>query len=215
MNYQFMTTLFLLLTSLLIGGCGINIVPKPTALTILNPNDNSLLQSKGNLVISARVQDLEVAPYRMVDNITSFYLTIRNKSDQPAIIPLESFLLVDSRGEQYRPIPPDEIQGIVRRDSEYLIPYPYVGFYYMEDSGKYGFSNTLSSALPYYAENHPQDIFTRALPIDTILPGNLITGEIYFLVDLALKEAVDLRLYLPNTPITGPSDYQFSFTIEK
>jgi hypothetical protein len=215
MNHRLATILFFGPAILFLGGCGIIVVPKPTANAILNPNDNSLLQSKGNVVISARVQDLEVAPYGMVNNITSFYLTIRNKSDQPTLIPLDSYLLVDSRGEQYRSIPPAEIQGIVRRDSEYLIPYPYVGFYYLEDSEKYGFSNTFNSALPYYAENHPQDIFTRALPIDSILPGNLITGEIYFLIDLALKEAVDLRVYLPGTQVTGPPDYQFSFAIEK
>lgn len=203
------------IAALLLGGCGIQVVPRPTAATTLNTADNSLTQTTRGVAISARVQDREVVPYQLADNITSFYLTIRNRTSDTVTIPLESFVLVDSQGHQIRPIAPTQIQGIVSRNSEYLIPYPYVGFYYLEDYERYSFFNTFNSALPYYAENHPQDLFIRALPVTPILPGAFISGEIFFLVDLALKEAVELRTYLPGTPETAPADYLFPFSIVK
>lgn len=203
---------FVLAVSL--GGCGIQVVPQPTVSSVINPADRSLTQTNKGLVISARAQDLEVAPYRM-DNITSFYLTIRNKGADAVSLPLETFILVDSQGNQYRPIPPGQIQGIVSRDSQYLIPYPYVGFYYLEDFEKFSAASTFDSALPYFAENYPQDLFVRALSLEPIVPGATISGELFFLIDLALKEGVELRVYLPTTPASTPADFSFPFLIEK
>jgi len=203
------------LIALCLGGCGFTVVPKPTASAILNPIDNSLTEIKDGVSVSARVQDLEVAPYRMVDNITSFYIVIDNKTDQEVSLPLESFLLLDEEGNQYRPIEPGSIQSIVSRDSTYLIPYPYVGYYYLEDKEKSAVFNTFSSSLPYYAENYPQDTFTDALPTGSIVPGAKISGLVYFVIDLATKRGVELRVYRPSTSATAPPDYAFSFSIEK
>lgn len=203
------------LASLFLGGCGVTVVPKPTASAVLNPTDNSLTEDKAGVIISARVQDLEVAPYRMVDNVTSFYVTVNNKTGREVSIPLESFLLIDDEGNQFRPIEPGKIQGIVSRDSSYLIPYPYVGYYYLEDKEKSAFFNTFESALPFYAENYPQDIFTQALPAGAVIPGAKISGLVYFVIDLHLKKGVQLGVYLPDSPKTAHPDYVFPFSIEK
>ncbi len=196
-------------------GCGVAVVPKPTPSAVLNPADNSLTEAKDGVSVTARVQDLEVAPYEMVDNITSFYIVIDNGSGQEISLPLESFLLIDDEGNQYRPIEPGNIQEVVSRDSTYLIPYPYVGYYYLEDKEKSAFFNTFSSSLPYYAENYPQDIYTEALPSGTVIPGAKISGLVYFVIDLATRSGIELRVYRPGTPETAPSDYKFPFSIEK
>ncbi len=204
-----------LLAALFLGGCGVTVVPRPTASAVLNPSDNSLSEEKAGVVVSARVQDLEVAPYRMVDNLTSFHVTVSNQTDQEISLPLDAFLLIDETGNQYRPIEPGNIQGIVSKDSQYLIPYPYVGYYYLEDKEKSAFFNTFESSLPFYAENYPQDIYTQALPAGSVIPGATISGLVYFVIDLYLHSGVELRAYLPGTPSTAPPDYAFPFSIEK
>jgi hypothetical protein len=200
---------------LLLAGCGIKIVPQPTQMGVVNPADRSITINRDGIVVSARVQDLEVAPYRMIDNITSFYVVVDNRTQSEVVLPVTSFVLLDQGNRQYRPIHPAEVQAIISRDSTYLIPYPYVGFYYLEDQQKAAFFNTFSSSLPFFAENHPQDLHTEALPETPVLPGALISGKIYFVIDLAAHKKIELRLYPPGADTARPADYIFPFSIEK
>lgn len=212
---MFRTSAIAILASVLLWGCGVTVVPGKIFSGTVNPEDNSIAQQKGPLKITVRVQDLEYAPYRLVNNITTFHVAIRNDGSESLSVPLESFVLVDGKGNQYRPMAPGEVRKIVRRQSAYLIPYPYVGFYYLEDAEKSAFFNTFTSSLPYYAENYPQETFTEALPAGDILPGSRISGLLYFVVDLSTKEKVELRVYLPGTPPSAPADLVFPFSIEK
>lgn len=201
--------------TLLLAGCGIKIVPQPTEIGLINPADRSIAINRDGIIVSARVQDLEVAPYRMVDNITSFYVVIDNRTKGEVSLPVSSFVLLDQDNRQYRPIHPAEVQAIVSRDSTYLIPYPFVGYYYLEDQHKAAVFNTFSSSLPYFAENHPQDLYTEALSETPILPGALISGKVYFVIDLFAQKKVELRLYPPGADTARPAPYVFPFSIEK
>jgi len=203
-----------LLTMLVLSGCSVSVVPQAKTGYQLNV-DNTLSASKAGLTVTAGVQELEVAPYRMVDNITSFQITLDNGGDDEILIPPESFVLIDGTGQQYRPIAPGEIQEIIKKDSNYLIPYPYVGYYYLEDKEKSSQFQTFESAAPYYAENYPQDIFTQALPSDAILPGAKISGLLYFTIDLTTRQSFELRLYLPGSSTSAPADFGFPFSVEK
>lgn len=199
----------------MLSGCGVHIVPQPVPGAIVNPADRSLTAQAKGVTVSARVQDLEVAPYRFENNVASFYIAVVNGTSAPLTLQSGSFVLLDDEGTQYNPLPPSSIPEVIGRDSAYLIPYPYVGFYYMEDFEKYGFFNTFTSALPYYAENAPQDVVTRALRVEGLLPGARAGGEVYFAVDLATRKTFELRLYLPSTPPTEPADFTFPFRVEK
>ncbi|PLX80082.1 MAG: hypothetical protein C0616_09100 [Desulfuromonas sp.] len=205
--------LALLVAILLSGGCTPTIKPLATAGNSVDAVNESLSAENDGIRISARIRDLDYAPYRMVDTIASFEVTIENGTDQPYELPLSSFLLVAGDGEQYRPFSPGEVRDIVSKDSSYLIPYPYVGYYYLQDRERIASENTFESSLPFYAENHPQDIFTQALPEDMIVPEAKISGLIYFVVDLASKEQVDLRVY-PGGDISVPARFSFKFGIE-
>lgn len=202
--------------ALLMAGCStVHVVPQPIPGATINPADRSITASAKGVTVSARVQDLEVAPYRFETNVASFYVALVNGTTDALTVPHESFFLLDSGGNQYRPLHPASIQEMVSSDSAYLIPYPYVGFYYQEDFEEYGFFNTFNSALPYYAENHPQDVPARALSADRLLPGARAGGEVYFPVDLASGNSFELRLYLPGTPVAGTADFTFPFRVEK
>ncbi len=198
---------------LLLAGCGITVKPQAGGGYTANP-DNSLTAEKNGIVVTVGVQDLEVAPYRMVDNITSFRVVIDNQTGRELKIPLDAFVLIDDQGQQYRPIRPEKVRDIVKKDSSYLIPYPYVGYYYLEDREKTAQYDTFQSNRPFYTQNYPQDIFTQAFPEDTILPEAKIAGLVYFVVDLSGKKSFELRLYTQSDQ-SGPPDFRFPFIIEK
>jgi len=201
---------------LLLSGCGITIVPRPqTPDARVNPADRSITETRNGLELSARVQELSVGSYGVSDNITSFYLVVINHRQAAVSLPLESLYLFDDQGTQLRPLSPEKVLATLDRQSNYLIPYPYVGYYYLEDSRRAVSTDAMGSSLPYYASNHPQELLDEALPVAPILPGARVAGMIYFPVDLATKKSIELRIYLPGTSNSGPPDFNFPFSIEK
>ncbi|OHB32265.1 MAG: hypothetical protein A2X84_08920 [Desulfuromonadaceae bacterium GWC2_58_13] len=198
-----------------LSGCGIAVVPQSTATARVDLADNSISETKSGITITARIHDQEVAPYLMDNNLTSFNLTLANNTHHEVSLPLESFLLVDNEDRQYRPVEPDRLQEILKQNSPYLIPYPYVGYYYLEDIEKAGAARTFDSALPYYAENHPQDTLAGSLPAGAIIPGSKVSGTIFFMVDFSTLTSIELRGYLPGTSMSAPADFVLPFSIEK
>lgn len=200
--------------TLFCSACSVKVVPQPTASAILGPVDGSLSESHDGITVTARVDQLSVQPYQLVDNLTSFQITIDNRTDKQIDIPTEAFVLKDGDGQQYRTITPERVKEIVSKDTVYLIPYPYVGYYYLDDQERSGFHQTMTSSLPYYAEYHPQDIFTRALPAGPVLPHANVAGVIYFIADLTRTDYAELLLY-SNPQLQGEPRYRFPFKIEK
>lgn len=208
-----LTCLFVCL--LVFTGCGVKVVPKPTATAILDPATNSLSWTAKGVSLSVKLVDQDVARTQMIDRVASFGVTVANQSGKELSLPLSSYVLLDDQGNQIRPITPDELLRIVSRDSFYLIPYPYFGYYYLEDRAKLSSFNTMTSPLPYFPETHPQAILTEAIPTGSILPGAKVSGLIYFLVDFDQIKHVELRAYLQGSDISAAPDFTFPFSIEK
>ena len=155
-----------------------------------------------------------MAPYPMVDNITSFHVTIDNRTAEQVSFPSQAFILKDGSDRQYRSITPERVREIVSKDTVYLIPYPYVGYYYLHDQAKVANADTFSSSLPFYAEYHPQDIFTRALTEEPILKGSKVAGLVYFIADLERSNYAELLVF-PDKETSGEPLAKFQFSIEK
>lgn len=206
--------LLILAATLCCSACSVKVVPLPTATAVFNPADNSLTEVHGGVAVTARLDQLTVQPYQLVDNLTSFHITIDNQTDKPVDIPVDAFLLKDDEGRQYRTISPERVREIVSKDTVYLIPYPYVGYYYLEDQEHGSFRQTMASSLPFYAEYHPQDLFTRALPAGPVLPGSKAAGVVYFIVDPLRVGRVELLVF-PGAELSGEPRYRFPFTVEK
>lgn len=200
---------------LVFTGCGVKVVPKPTATAILDPATNSLFWSAKGVSISVRLIDQDVASTQMIDRVASFGVTVANQSGKELSLPLSSYLLMDDQGNQMRPITPEELLRIVSRDSFYLIPYPYFGYYYLEDQAKLRSFNTMTSPLPYFPETHPQAILTEAIPTGAILHGARISGLVYFLIDVDQVKQLEFRTYLPGSDTSTSPDFSFPFSIEK
>ena len=203
---------FVLLTFVFVlTGCGAKIIPQQVPGGSLDLDAGSQTISRDGVSISAKVQDLQYAPYRQVDNITSFFLSVSNNTAKPWKFPFEKLLLVANDGRQYTAISPLQVKELVSRDLPYMVPYPYVGYYYLEDAQKGSYFNSFTSDLPYYAANNPQDIFTQALPEDAIQPGNRIEGLVYFVADLESMTSFKLSVPLPSSD----QSLVYPFAVEK
>ena len=200
--------------ALLLSACAVKVVPQATATARVNLQDMSITEVQNGVAISAQLDELSLSPYQLVDNITSFQISVDNQTSLPVELPVERFVLRDAEGRQYRTITPERVREIVSKDTVYLIPYPYVGYYYLEDHMKVSQFDTFSSSLPFYAEYHPQDIFTRALPQTPVLAGAKISGVIYFVTDLERTSAFELMIF-DNAELSGQPRYRLPFAIEK
>lgn len=202
-------------TAFFLSACSVAFVPKQTPGGTINTKTHALSEQTDQVRITARVENADIAPYQIENPLSALHLTIHNLSGQEVSFPLSVFVLIDAQGNQYRPVAPGKIQKLVSRNSAYLIPYPYVGYYYLGDSERSSFANTFDSSLPFYAQNHPQDIALQSLPEGFILPGTQISGLLYFPVDLTQKKSFELRVYPPGRAAPQTPAFRFPFSVEK
>lgn len=208
--------LILILAILPLCGCSVlTVVPQPTGTANLAPGGKMLMENRNDVAVSVGYQDTSLVSQSPVDNLIAFVVTIENNSNQEVSIPLASMILIDASGHQYRPETANKVVDMVKQKSPYLVPYPYVGYYYEQDNARAGSINAMTSSVPYYAENQPQDIFTQALPDEAVIPGAKITGLVYFVADLSTTSSLDFRIYPAGAAMTGTPLYSFAFSIEK
>lgn len=206
----------LILASILLAGCGgVTVMPRPDAQGQINAQELSITQTHENVLVSAQVMDLEVRPYQMDQNICSFKVLVKNDRDKKIYLPAERFILSDDKGNQYRPASPEKIREIVADLDPYLIPYPYVGYYYEGDAERARVRNDFNSEVTYFPTKNPQNIETEALPDGKVEPGKQIAGLIYFLADLRNMEGFTLEGSAVLSKGVKSTDFVFPFTVVK
>ncbi len=205
----------ILMLSLLTGCGGIVVIPSPGSLGQINAQDLSITQVNEQVTVSAKVMDLEVRPYQMKQNICSFMLTVKNDRDQKIYLPAERFILSDSKGNQHRPVSPEKIREIVADHDPYLIPYPYVGYYYEGDAERARIRNEFNSEVTYFPTKDPRNITLEALPDGKVEAHKQISGVIYFLADLRTMEGFSLEGSAVLSKGVKSSDFIFPFSVVK
>lgn len=204
------------LVTLLLAGCStVSLVPEQTANGRINSSDKSQTITSNGIEATARVDETGINAYNLSGTVTAFYLSIRNATDVEVSFDDSSYLLVDEGGVQYSLLTPDQVRTMLKKDAYYLVPYPYVGFYYLEDYEKSKAYNGAVSALPYYYDLYPQDIFTKALPAATIIPGMKIEGLTYFNIDPSVHKSVTLLVFRKGASKSSPPDFSFPFKTVK
>ncbi len=198
----------------LLPACALKVIPQPIEAGIINAADNSQRVSKGGIAITARVADTELSSYNLEGTVTAFAVQIDNQTSSEVSFENDSFLLLDDQARQYFPLTPEKVKEMLDKDSYYLIPYPYVGFYYLEDYEKSSFYNTYNSQLPYFYEVYPQDIYSKALQSGSIIPKAKVVGLVYFKIDLNGKKVIKLLVYKKGTAKSALPDFVFPFKIE-
>lgn len=208
--------LVLLLSVLFFAGCAsVKFIPEPVTGGTINEKDNSQSLSRDQITITARSGESQTLAYNLDEPVSSFFVVVENQTDSEVAVESDSFLLVDNDGRQYFPLTPEKLKEIISRNTYYLMPYPYIGFYYLEDYEKSAFYNKFNSDRPYYYEVYPQDIYTKALPTGTVIPNARIAGLVYFRIDIQNKKGVTLLFYKKGSPKSAPADFAFPFKIVK
>lgn len=197
-----------------IAGCSIKVVPQPVESGKINP-DQTLTVTKNSIAMTVGNDQPVLYSYNLDEGVTAFSVVIANESDKEFTFNVDNFVLTDNEGNQFSPLTPDKVREMISKDSYYLIPYPYVGFYYLEDYEKASAYNEAQSQQPYFYELYPQDIFTRALAGTTIIPKAKVNGLLYFKIDLPTRKGVNLLFFRPASSKSAPPDFVFPFAVRK
>lgn len=204
------------LIAMLFTGCSsVKVVPEPTVSGRINAADNSQTIMGNGVEVTARVDESGINSYNLDVTVTAFHISIRNTTDSEVAFGDDSYVLVDESGLQYSLLTPENVRTMLKKDSYYLVPYPYVGFYYLDDYEKANAYNRLNSALPYYYDLYPQDIFTKSLQATAIIPGMKVEGLTYFKIDPAAHQHVNLLVFRKGVSKSSPPDFSFPFKIVK
>lgn len=201
--------------TLLLSGCGVQVIPRTTAQMSIGSDKETVTATENGLTVSAKVQDLDFGPYTGVNNITAFYVTVTNNSDGERSAPLAAFMLLDQDKKLFRPLESDRVTALTRQEATYLIPYPYVGFYYLQDSADFDYSTQSASSLSYSPQKTPLSADSYALPVGPIPPGANIAGMLFFNIDLYEKKFIDLILQLQGEPKFPETKFSFIFDVVK
>jgi len=208
--------LAIFISALLVAGCSsFQVIPEPVTNGIVNDKDKSQTITHDNISITVRSGDAEILSYNLEGAIASFNVVVDNQTEQEVAIGNDSFLLKDNDGVQYAALTPEKVKEIISKNTYYLIPYPYVGFYYLEDYERASFQNRVTTDRPYFYELYPQDIYTKALPVGVVIPKAKVAGLLYFRIDLQGKKGVSLLFYEKGTSKSAPADFVFPFKIVK
>lgn len=210
-------SIFLLsLVALLFSGCSsVKVLPEQAVNGRINPADNSQTIVANGVEVTARVDESGINSYNLEGTVTAFHVAIKNSTDREIAFGDDSYLLVDETGLQYSMLTPEHVRAMIKKDSYYLVPYPYVGFYYLEDFEKTNAYNRFNSALPYYYDLYPQDLFTKALQAATIIPGMRVEGLTYFKIDPASHQQIKLLVFHKGASKSSSPDFSFPFKVVK
>jgi len=198
----------------ILSGCAVKIVPASVPGGTLSPDGNSLTITSGKVSITAGVVEEEIIG-NQDRTVSSLQLVISNQGESEVAFDADSFLLLDTDNRQYFALSPEKVRQVLAKDTYYLLPYPYVGFYYLEDYEKSAFKNTTETTLPYYYELNPQDLFARALPTGTVIPNGKISGIVYFQADVTALNSFRLQVYRKGQSKAAPTDFVFPFRVAK
>ena len=145
----------------------------------------------------------------------NFNIIIQNNRQSEVIFDNDCFILLDADKRQFYPLTPEKIKQMLAKDTYYLLPYPYVGFYYLEDYERASFKNSTSTNLPYYYELYPQDLYIRAMPTEPIIPGATVKGLLYFHADIHSFPSFSINVYRKGASKSAVPDFTFPFKVVK
>lgn len=205
----------IIILALLLSGCGIKVVPRTSGQVSLGVDKETVSLTDNGLTLSAKIQDLDFGPYTGENNITAIFVKVANNSNTERSVPLSAFMLFDQDRKIYRPLEIDRVTDLTRQESNYLIPYPFVGFYYLQDSVGFDYATQSASSLAYSPQRSSETIDSYALPVGTIPPAANIAGMLFFNIDLYEKEFVDLTMHLPSKDNSSESKISLLFDVIK
>ncbi|HEY5673153.1 MAG TPA: hypothetical protein VIR78_05575 [Malonomonas sp.] len=210
------TFLALLLLCCLLPACAqVNIVPQIQSGSQIDIDSRSINRQQEDISVTVRMADAHVRPSPVEQNYASFWIEVDNQGNTALPLSLQDFTLLDADGHHYAAQSPDELVTLLKPETSYLIPYPYVGYYYLGDSERAKVSDQFRSEASYAGSRRPEYIKLDALPEGEVPPHAKVTGMIYFSAELTRMRSFDVRYQ--SAPRSGQATlpFNFSFSVEK
>ncbi|MDH3973954.1 MAG: hypothetical protein OEV42_06715 [Deltaproteobacteria bacterium] len=117
---------FALILFMFISGCGPKFMPVAVSGAKIDEKNRSITIGKEGISIKASVSYFTRTPYDLESYLVPFNMRVRNETGKEINIAYENFILLDDKGNQYRPYPPEKISEIIKSDPEYAVKPPTV-----------------------------------------------------------------------------------------
>jgi len=137
--------IFLIFLFMAVSGCGPKFIPLAVNGAVIDEEMQSIAIGKEGVRVKASIAYLSRTPYDLESHLAPFRLEVRNDTGKEITIAYENFLLLDGKGNQYRPYPPEKIAEIIKSDPDYAVKPPTVAIV-LPNMNNY---TSLSSPPPY------------------------------------------------------------------
>lgn len=199
----------------LMPGCAGNIRPlSPSPDAVIRDSDRSVSLEKEGVLLRVRVQEPVFSAFGD-EPFCSFYISVTNRTYKGLRFPYQAFVLEDDSGVSHPAIKPQILQELLSPQSQFLLPYPYIGYYYSTDIEVVSANLAFESPLRYSGKNHAREILEEALPETPALPGKTLEGMVYFPLDLLSQKSFVLKINLSEVSPAGKPGWIFPFSVEK
>ncbi|MDF1579219.1 MAG: hypothetical protein P1P74_00390 [Desulfuromonadales bacterium] len=205
----------LLVAVVLSAGCaGVKIKPVATQTAMIDLKTNTATEVINGISVQAKANPYAVPTAQPSVNIASFSVNFTNNSADEVDFSRDSVVLIADGKKQLRPATVEDLTTILKKDTFYLIPSPYVGYYYLEDRERGANINQFESSLPFYVEYYPEELIAASFPFGKVKTGMEVSGEIFFLADFSTFNFLELRLQ-PTIGSTTSTEFKLLFSVEK
>lgn len=196
------------------AGCGGRVIPlAPSGEALIYSSDRSIAIERDGVLVRVRVQDPVLSAFG-TDPFCSFHILFKNSTYKGFRISTEHFVIEDDSGRVHKALRPQVLQALLSPQTQYLLPYPYIGYYYLPKIEMARANVQFESPLKYSGNEHGRDILEEALPEGPVLPAKQVEGLIYFPLDLLALREFRLKIFL-NPSGGGTPDWTFPFLVER
>lgn len=200
---------YVLAIVILLSGCAGGLVPDLARNVVVAPDGRSIVQTDESWQIKSMVYQESIVSTGS-DALISFLVTAKNRTPAPGVISSDGFYLVLNGEVQKRPVSPQTVREVTLSAHNYLLPYPFVGYYYNRDETYPSILNVSPDAVVESA----QEILLTAFPSGEVLPGKSVEGILYFSSPGVTIKSAEL-LFLPDGTTSETTPFRFPFIVAK
>ncbi len=174
-----------------LSGCGTAIVPKPDQTGQVDLHSRIITKKVGGVSVSVQTHEWQFNPPELEQYFTPFLFLIRNETENKVSVNLKAIYLVDTGGNQFKPVVSYEVERTMADRGYVMTPSAHLGV----GMGGYrsffgmGFDFPLNSPRPMGS-----DITSLSLPEGDILPGAAVRGFVYFQRSAPAGDSMKLHL---------------------
>ncbi len=204
-----------LILMLLCSCAGVIVTPDPRPGIQVDAANTEAQLTREGVSLKVRLAEASVRPSPVEKNICSFWVEIENQRGVLLPVSFTDFQLIADDGTLFQAENPEDLVALLKPQIPLLIPYPYVGYYYLNDSVRGQWDDAFRSELSFSSSRRPELIHSDALPEQTLQPQTKASGMIYFPAELWSMQGFEIRYQVGA--LAGQKSFPVSipFSVEK